>query len=245
MSRSIPVHVAAAGAALLLGCGVDARPPPAAPAREIPAGLEISQDPPPPGSGRVVLDANGERARVFEITGPPPGDPSESTVGVRPVCTTPCVVDLPYGPHPLVFQSVANGERQSEAAVDVGARAKVLRHSLGERSDGGGARTAGAALVVLGVIAATTGAILWAAGGAGSSDPGSLTSSGSTLASAGQTLAGGGAGAALLGIPLLLIDRPVERQGTTTEWTLPSATGREAARDADATPEADATPLPP
>jgi hypothetical protein len=125
------------------------------------------------------------------------------------------VLDLPYGSHPLVMHSISDESRQSETELDVGARAKVFRHTLGEKKDGGGLRTAGASLLTLGIIAATTGAILWAAGAS--------SNSGGDLASKGQLVTGLGAGAIALSIPFLIVGRPTERPGSTTQWNLPNA----------------------
>ncbi|MBS2016925.1 MAG: hypothetical protein JST00_28825 [Deltaproteobacteria bacterium] len=194
------------------GCGVEHLPPPQAPSREAPQARDLPTSAPPPGTGRLVVDANGEQAEVAIVS--PTQDPS--VVAVTPLCTTPCVVDLPYGPHPLLFHSTTDPSRESETEVDIGPRPKVLRHSLGERREGGPAHTTGTAMIVLGAIAATTGIILWSAAAAGP-DEGR-----GAMAGVGQAISIGGAAAALLGIPLVLSDRPTERPGTTTEWPLPS-----------------------
>ena len=203
---------------LATGCGVQQLPAVSPPAKVIPTGVDIPEEPPAPGTGRVFLDTNGERAKVVEITGAATassGGYSATIVGIRPLCTTPCVVDLPYGSHPLVMHSISDETHQSETEIDVGARAKVFRHTLGERKDGGGIRTAGASLLTLGVIAATTGAILWLAGSA-SNDQGSLVSNG-------QLVTGLGSAGILLSIPLLIAGRPTERPGSTTQWNLPGS----------------------
>jgi len=203
--------------AAVAGCDVAQLPPPEAPRRQVPADVDVPLEPPSPGTGRVIIETNGERAKVVEITGQATawtGGASANIVGVRPLCTTPCVIDLPYGLHPLVLRSLDDDTRQSEAELEVGARAKVFRHTLGERSDGGGLRTAGASLLTLGLIAATTGAILWVAG--------SSSAEGSQVTATGQIVTGIGAGSVVLSIPFLLAGRPTERPGATTQWTLPA-----------------------
>jgi len=203
---------------LATGCGVQQLPAMKAPPKMVPADVELPDEPPAPGTGRVIIETNGERAKVVEITGSATastGGYSATIVGIRPLCTTPCVVDLPYGSHPLVMHSISDETHQSETEIDVGARAKVFRHTLGERKDGGGLRTAGASLLTLGVIAATTGAILWLAGSA-SNDQGSLVSNG-------QVITGLGSAGILLSIPLLIAGRPTERAGATTQWNLPGS----------------------
>lgn len=183
----------------------------------VPADVDVPLQPPSPGTGRVIIETNGQRAKVVEITGHATawaGGESANIIGMRPLCTTPCVVDLPYGLHPLVLRSVDDEARQSEAELEVGSRSRVFRHTLGERSDGGGLRTAGASLLTLGLIAATTGAILWVAG--------SSTADGSQVSATGQLVTGIGASGALLSIPFLIAGRPTERPGATTQWPLPA-----------------------
>jgi hypothetical protein len=213
--------VAGLAGVLATGCGVQHLSPATAPAKEVPPDVEMPTDPPAPGTGRVILDTNGEPAKVVEITGSATASSrgySATIVGIRPLCTTPCVVDLPYGSHPLVMRSLSDDTHRSEAELEVGARAKVFRHTLGERTNGGGLRTLGASLLTVGVLAATTGAILWLVG--------SSTSSGSDLGSTGQLITGLGAGGIVVSIPFLVVDRPTERAGATTQWNLPGAGGR-------------------
>lgn len=203
---------------LSTGCGIQQLPPVSPPAKVVPADVDVPAEPPAPGTGRVILDTNGEPAKVVEITGSATatsGGYHATIVGIRPLCTTPCVVDLPYGSHPIVMRSVSNETHRSETDLDVGARAKVFRHTLGERTDGGGLRTVGGSLLTIGVIAATTGAILWLAS--------SASSRGSDLGSTGQLVTGLGAGGILLSIPFLVAGRPTERAGATTQWNLPGA----------------------
>jgi|GEM_PF-1201993 len=217
--RIVVVIALALTAVASSACAVERLPPPEAPSRD----LALARDPPPPtdaGTSRVLLEANGEAARVHEVVEGTPAEGSEGYVGVRPLCTTPCVVELPYGPHPLFFQSTADPSRQSETTIDVGERTKVVRHALGDRSDGGALYTGGATLALLGAIAATTGAILWAAGSAGGADATASASGHPDLESTGYGVTVGGAAAILLGIPMMLVDRPRERPGATTAWDL-------------------------
>lgn len=217
--------------ALASGCGAERLPPPSAPPREVPKEVDIPGEPPPHGAGRVLLDANGDRAKVVEITGAATASTGRyhaTFVGVRPVCTTPCVVDLPYGSHPLVLRSTTDETRVSEIELDVGAKPKIVRHTLGERKDGGAVRTVGASVLVLGAITALTGALLWGVGEA-------ALSSGNTsgLTGTGRTITAVGAGAVVLSIPLMILGRPTERPGATTEWSLPE--GNEPRRPATGT----------
>jgi hypothetical protein len=197
-----------------LGCGVEQLPPATPPPRTLPAEVVVPAEPPPPGKGRVILDTDGEPASVAEITSGSPPASSDPFVGVKPLCTTPCVVDLPYGSHPIMLRSTSDASRQSETELDVGARAKVFRHTLGERTDGGGTRVVGASLLTLGILAVAAGAVVWGAGAASSHGSPSLVSGG-------EVLAGAGAGGVVLSIPFLLAGRPTERPGATTQWSLP------------------------
>jgi hypothetical protein len=200
-----------------VACGVEQLPAARPPSRTLPAEVEMPPGPPLPGRGRVILDTDGEPASVVEITGGAvrsTGARTADVIDIRPLCTTPCVVDLTYGSHPIVLRSMSDETHQSEAELDVGARAKVFRHTLGERTDGGGLRMVGASMLTLGILAVAAGTVLWTAG--------STSSRGSpSLATNGEVLTMGGAGGVLLSIPFLVMGRPTERPGSTTQWSLP------------------------
>jgi len=211
------------------GCGTEHLPPPSPPPRVVPADVDFPAEPPPNGAGRVVIDANGERAKVVEITGSATaaaGGYRATIIGLRPLCTTPCVVDLPYGSHPLVLRSTTDETRMSELELDVGPRAKIVRHQLGERKSGGAANIVGSSVLALGAITALTGALLWGVG-----ELASRPEQPSGLVGPGQIVTGIGAAGILLSIPLLIIGRPSERPGATTEWTLPGGTAPPAWKD--------------
>ena len=206
-----------------LGCGVEQLPPARPPPRTLPAEVVVPVDPPPPGRGRVILDTDGEPASVAEITsgtlgssGGGGGGNGDPIAFVKPLCTTPCVVDLPYGSHPILLRSTADATHQSETELDVGARARVFRHTLGERTDGGGVRVVGASVLTLGILAVAAGVVMWGAGAASSHGAPSLVTGG-------EILTAGGSGGVLLSIPFLLMGRPTERPGATTQWSLPGA----------------------
>lgn len=202
-----------------VGCGVEQLPAARPPSGTLPAEVEMPPEPPPPGRGRVILDTDGEPASVVEITGGTvrargTGVLTADAIGIKPLCTTPCVVDLTYGSHPIVLRSMSDETHQSETELDVGARAKVFRHTLGERTDGGGLRVVGASMLTLGILAVVAGTVLWTAG--------TTSSRGSpSLATNGEVLTMGGAGGVLLSIPFLVMGRPTERPGSTTQWSLP------------------------
>jgi hypothetical protein len=199
-------------------------PAPNAPTKDVPSGIDVPATPPARGTGRVLIDANGEHARVIEVTGAftaSAGGQSATIVGTRSVCTAPCVVDLPFGSHSLLLQSTKDPTRQSEEDINVGAQAKVFRHALGEQKDGGPLRTVGNTLAGLGALAALTGGILWGTGALVNSSADTSGSSRSSLDGTGKLITAVGLGTIVLGIPFLILGRPSKRPGATTEWTLP------------------------
>lgn len=174
------------------GCHAQALPPPPSPARVMPA-VDVPPDAPEPGTGRVVLEADGEKADVLDAN-------------ARVLCTTPCVLDLTYGTHPLVFVSTSDRSRASDVDVEVGDEAKVVRHRMGERHEGGALRSLGFAVLVLGAVTAVAGASAWA----------------TEATDHAPIITGAGTGLAALSVPFLFLDRPSERPGSTTELTLVS-----------------------
>jgi len=218
-SSGASLVLALAALALASGCGVKHLEPPNAPPREVPKDLDLPTEPPAQGTGRLVIDAHGDKARVVEITGATTataGNAFATVVGVRPVCTTPCVVDLPYGSHPLVFHSTTDEERMSEVDVNVGPRSKVVRHTLGERKGSGAVRALGAVTMTLGITAVVVGAIFWGTGALRSNNQDSRD-----VIGVGQLITGLGAAGVGVSIPLFMLDRPTERPGATTEWHVP------------------------
>lgn len=181
--RAAPLFFAFAFA----GCHPWEAPPPPAPARAMPSAG------PEPGSGRVILETDGEKADVLDEQ-------------ARLLCTTPCVLDLAYGPHPLLFVSATNRARTSDVDIDVGPEPKIVRHRIGERYEGGTLRSLGFAVLVLGAVTAASGASAWA----------------TDATEHAPLITAAGAGLAALPLPLFLFDRPTERPGSTTERMLTS-----------------------
>jgi hypothetical protein len=187
-------------------CGAQQLPPPPAPSHDLPS-VALPELPPAAGTGRVIVETNGEAAHVGEVT----------LASVRPLCTTPCVLDLPYGAHPLLLRSTNDETRASAAEVDVGPRPKVFRHTLGERTDGGPVRPVALSILGVGLLTAVTGGILWGVSASGRTG---------SLRTTGEIATGAGAGAVMLSLPLLFFARPTERPGATTEWSLPQQASR-------------------
>lgn len=101
-------------------------PPPAPPAI-VPA-IPYPTEPPAPGTGRILIDI---------VDGP-------SDVQIRslqpmgmiwaPLCTSPCVVDLPPGPHELSFLLRGDRERSDTDTVTVSPAPSMYRRQLLQRS---------------------------------------------------------------------------------------------------------------
>jgi hypothetical protein len=216
--------LALASAALhLAGCGDVALPPPVAPTKVIPEANDVPTEPVPPGGGRVVLDANGEKARVLEVSGATfAGQGYQvSMLASRPLCaSTPCVVDLARGPHRLVFVSPTDPNRGSAVEIDVGSRPKVVRHAMGERIEHGALRTAGTMTMSVGGLGVLTGGSILLTGLllSGVDTASRSTDTSASIVSAGGAVLGIGAGVLALGVTLGILSRTEVRPGSTTEW---------------------------
>jgi hypothetical protein len=228
MSRlsSSKLGLAALGvfATFSVACGDVQLPPPVAPAKELPTPPELPDDRTPEGAGRVVLDASGEKARVVEIAGATVESRGYQfqLVAQRAICaSTPCVVDVPRGPHRFVFVSHSDPTHMSDTEIDVGSRTKVVRHALGERIEHGALKAGSGAALTLGTLGAITGGSILLVGAIVSSSPStSDPNKGSGLVGAGGAVLGISAGVLALGITLGILGRTEVRQGSTTEWTL-------------------------
>jgi hypothetical protein len=224
MKRTLSLLIIGFASLQLIGCGFSEAAPPQAPSKEIPKDVEPRTTPPEPGHTRVILDANGEKATVTEVVeatstiGTANVEGSTATVHgysetTKPICVAPCVADLKPGMHVLRFTSTVD-DRQSSADVQVGDRSKVVRHAMG-RTEGFSLGNFGATmLVVLGASALGTGALIHGAEiGMGKREPDDLKAPGAIIGSAGL-------GAVLIGIPLMILSRPVHQPGATTEMAL-------------------------
>ena len=231
--RFEPSRFVAAVTALsfIAGCSPHIVPPPAAPAKIVPV-VADDRGPPARGNGRVILDAEGEHARVVEVVGTAMGSVSGGrrsfdldAVIVRSVCVTPCVTDLSYGTHELVFSSEIDPEKGSTVNVEVGGGTSVLRESMGYTHIHSGLLVGGGSLVTLGVLGVFTGTVL-AAVGASHQDTG-FNSDGTKRDSGmgtgpGFTVLGISATAVVAGIVLLVLGaQPETQQGSATQWRLP------------------------
>lgn len=194
---------------------------------------------PPEGSGRLVVDVVGERAKVARVVdtveltypyfyrGPSRyGSPGEQRI-TELLCITPCVLDLRQGAHTLVFTSLEDDTRTSSADVVSSSEPSAVRHALGRSKPISTQYAGGLLLTVLGGGLTTIGALATTIGVVASS-PGNEPTSGDPKVFLGVGLVTLAIGLALgtTGIVMASGDRPVEQPGSTTQWALPSLTTR-------------------
>lgn len=216
---------------------INNRPPPPVPERTAVMPDVAPAAPPAAGEGRVVVDVAGEKAKVFEVievttrTNPGLGGrnswiaPAQLDRKMRPLCLTPCALDMPVGWHSLVFESTTDPTRSSSADVTVTAQRTAVRHALGRDKPANGAYVGGLAmiipaggLVLMGTIATVV--------GAAAKDPGPTTT-GNTKGDArvflpiGLVLLGIGAALGITGGILVANNAPERQPGSTTQWALP------------------------
>ena len=104
----------------------------AKPARQIPT-VVIEPAAPPPGTGRIVLDSADGPVMVEEVVAHADGSAVggrgfayATATSTKPVCTTPCVVDLSAGNHQLLFGNPGDDDRLV-ATVVAGAKPSIFR----------------------------------------------------------------------------------------------------------------------
>lgn len=131
----------------------------------------------------------------------------------RPVCLTPCYVDLEPGLHVLKFSSRVDPTRTSTAMVQVSGEGKVVRHALGRVESRGVEHLGVDLMLVSGLSALLTGALLLAAPVRDADDKRDLSKTG-------RLLVGAGAGVTAISIPLEFLLQPVFQPGSTTEFPL-------------------------
>lgn len=180
------------------GCArVHAPLPP--PSHEIPPIAELA--PVQPGQSRLVVDANGELARV--------------TLDGQTVCPqTPCALSVPKGAHRVTFFAREDTRRFGDVELDLGDRATVVRHRLTVRHDSPGMRIGS-------LIAISLGASLVAGGG--------LVALGQTVddsrpwATVGGAIAVTGLIGVALGVTFALAGRSDVWPGSTSTFPVPNA----------------------
>jgi hypothetical protein len=214
-------------ASAVVACEPHELPPAAAPATEVPRVPDAPSTPPPPGSARVLIDANGEPAHVEEVVGIEHAfDPGRrrplwgTTMVTRTLChTVPCAVDLPRGEHDLVFTAEApragDTDRSDVVTVHAVDPVTVVRRTIGytERPQVG---DIGGVMAGVGVMSAV---FCWVpfVVGAAANDPGTRGSW--DQVGVGMAVAGGVA--IVVGATLAIIGAPRYTPGATTQWSIP------------------------
>jgi len=233
---SLAVTLTTALSVCSAGC-VHNLPPPPMPERTAVAPDVVPPGPPPAGDGRVVVDAVGEQAKVFEVTelttrtNPGYGGksawlaPPQLDRKMRPLCITPCAIDLPTGWHSLVFESTTDATRTSTVDVTVSTHPIEVRHALGHDKPINGSYVGGLAMLIPAGGLLLMGTIATAVG-ASAKDPGPTTN-GNTRSDArvflpiGLVLLGVGAALGIGGAILVANNAPERQPGSTAQWALP------------------------
>lgn len=213
------------------GCTARQIPPPRMPQRVMPT--EVAEAPPPAaGEGRVVLDVANVPSRVDEVTarseytGVPQGMTVRSggnyMVGgrqrqTRPLCLTPCAVNLTLGYHELLFSALDDDTHTSTGFVTAATAPSVVRHVLGRETSSVGGLVGALIMGGFGVSGILSGAVLEAIG----DDP----AHGQTgIATAGWITLGLGVALTAGAVALGLASRPTIQPGRTLQWTPQPAT---------------------
>ena len=207
--RSSPVVAVAAMAIFLTAPGcVSTLPPRPTPPRALP---KVAIDPPPARAGMAQLGVHVTEGRtqvarvVLQSSGYAFGSGgSAASFGesVEPLCTAPCVAELPYGNHKLKLTPSAPGYSAAFVDVTIGEAPTVLDASLGRyESTGIGTIIGASSLLGLGGAGAAVGGIMAAMGDD----------------SAGPVL---GLGVAMLvgGILWLVLDPIIVQEPGMTQW---------------------------
>ena len=173
---------------------LDPPPPPAAVVPDVGAPAE----PPPPGVSRVVFDVTDGPTLIQIKTLMGAG------VGYVPLCTTPCVADLPAGQHDLSFQLRRDPGRGDNDLITVPFGTSAYRRTLGERSSRVGTLYSGYVIGSIGLM------VVWMSGMS------TLGSSSSDHAVRDAMLFG--AGLMALGLGLTYAGWPTEQPGSVTQF---------------------------
>lgn len=185
-------------------------PPPAVPARVVPT-LAVSPPPPEADRGRVGIDVTEGRAKVFilkekaEGTGYGPTSLFVNVDDMIPVCATPCVANLPYGNHTLLFRDIDDHDN-GEAHIAIGESPSVVRVTMGNQDPGNPVLlTIGQMMVTIGATEALIG------GGLLGTDQDDATKVGAVLLGTGVVLAAAG-------LYLAFEHRATTQESTYLQW---------------------------
>jgi hypothetical protein len=185
------------------GCMIKHLPTPPTPERRLPV---LATAPPPAvdGMGQVAIDTVDGPARVEAIVAEETWSGTYTTgtsTRTVPVCTSPCVANLPYGAVKLSFVDLRDPGHNSTDMITVGAQPSVYRHQIGDNTRHMGRAVLGMLLDIGGGVTGLVGLGLMAGGD-----------------SIGTGMAIGGAIALAVG---LLVGRHtlIEQSGAGVQWT--------------------------
>jgi hypothetical protein len=209
------------GLALALSC-TKQLPPPQTPEQVVPK-IKI---PPQPqsGTGRVVIDIVDGPAVVEEVISrtvvTTQGNTKTAQYNGPPIkrklCVSPCVLDLPLGPHVLSFTTSGSNAKTDKTTLIFAEAPMIYRRALGHKErkpiwfGGIGAIGVGAGFLTAGLIGFTSKDSVSGAGGP-------LTAA---QLSVGANIGFMVGGAVLMGVGGLLMkqNQPIQQQGAETFW---------------------------
>lgn len=220
-----------ASVSVIAACGYRELPPPAAPTPIVPDVPELPATPPADGTGRLLIDSDGEPAKVARVTEriePPAGVPvvvakgASTPYGVKSelLCMTPCAADLRTGATTLVFTSLRDPARKSTVDVAVPRGTTVVRHRIGTETPWAPGYFGGALFTLLGGGLTLMGGVALGVGLTASPtvDREGRTHDPKEIAVAGAVIGTVGLAALIGGIALMTSNRPVKQEGATTTF---------------------------
>jgi hypothetical protein len=188
------------------GCIVDQLPPTHRPAQQLPT---VPVDvPASPGQGQVVFDVEQGSAQVEAITAQQVWSGTYvhgSATETVPICVTPCVANMPFGPHKMRFRLLHDSHFNGDEMITVGSQRSIVRYNPGRNHVRVGGLVGGLTLVTLGGVTGIVGLAM------------SATESGR---STGSELLISGVTATLVGM-ILWRHTIVQQQGALQQWVAP------------------------
>ena len=199
-------------------------PPKPIPAQALPH-LAVEPGSIPAGHGRVFLDSDDGPTEVVELLqrsrNALKGAASADRETVRPLCTTPCAVDLTLGSHRLVFRREGDPAKvyELESDVVVGETPTAMRVALGETTPGNTEKRQNANALIYSASAAIGGGAGLALAGAVNNESAEHRST--TLPTAGLTAAVAGGFLLVIGLALKHDNRETIRPGNHVQFAMP------------------------
>lgn len=179
------------------GCGARELPPPEAPDTSLPPDVPYARQ-----WDTLIVTSNGP-ARVLY------GDP-----GGPPLCpSTPCIVRLPPGEHPITFQSLDDAHRKSSTRIRSTERPSTVKHTLGSYQGRGATTWVGIGVTSLGGVVTSAGILALGAG-----DLNAEKGDKQPDRTGPQVAIVLGLVAVTAGILMIAGNRPTHQKGSTVQW---------------------------